>query len=136
MNEHLFALLVHGHSERLDSLKRTLEELSIDTSSVETCREARELILRRRPAVILAESALPDGSWSNLLNIAETAHVTLSLIVVGAFPNSQSYLSAMDHGAFDFVAPPFEHESLGFVVRSAELDACKRRAIATFAAAA
>ena len=127
MSDHVFALLVHSHPEPFESLKRALWDLSVETFSVETCREARELIPQCKPRVIFAENALPDGSWLSILSIAEAADVPLSLIVVGAVPNTRSYLSVMERGAFDYVAPPFEHEPLEFVVRSADLGARRRR---------
>lgn len=127
MSDHVFALLVHSHHEPFESLKRTLWDLSVETFSVETCEEARELIPQCKPHVIFAENALSDGSWLSILSIAEAADVPLSLIVVGTVPNTRSYLSVMERGAFDYVAPPFEHEPLEFVVRSAELGARRRR---------
>jgi DNA-binding NtrC family response regulator len=136
MRDHLFALLVHGHLKPFESLKKTLWELSIETYSVATCREARDLITQCKPHVIFAEDVLPDGSWQSVLNIAEAADVPLSLIVVGSVPNTHSYLSVMDRGAFDYVAPPFEHEPLYHVVRSAGLAACRRREAAARVAVA
>jgi FixJ family two-component response regulator len=63
----------------------------------------------------------------DILDVAGASNVPLNVIVVGAFPDTHSYLSAMERGAFDFVTPPFEREPLSFVVRSAELDARRRR---------
>lgn len=127
MSERLFALLVHDHPEPFESLKRVLRDLSVETYSVETCKEAEDLLTRFRPQLIFAENALPDGSWANILKAAGASNVPLNVIVVGAFPDIHSYLSAMERGAFDFVTPPFEREPLSFIVRSAELDARRRR---------
>jgi len=127
MSERLFALLVHDHPGPFESLKRALRDLAVETYSVETCKEAEDLISQCRPHLVFTENALPDGSWVNILNVAEASNVPLNVIVVGAFPDTHSYLSAMERGAFDFVAPPFEREPLSFIVRSAELDARHRR---------
>jgi FixJ family two-component response regulator len=70
-----------------------------------------------------------------ILNIAESAEVPLNVIVVASQPDTRFYVSVMERGAFDFVAPPFEHESLNFVVRSAELDVRRRREAVALAAA-
>jgi DNA-binding NtrC family response regulator len=127
MGDHLFALVVHGDDEPFVSLKRTLWELSIETYSVETCEEAGQLIAQCKPHVIFTGAALQDGSWLSILNMAEAVDVPLNVIVVGSTPNMRNYVSVMERGAFDFLAPPFEHEPLDFVVRSAHLDACRRR---------
>jgi len=127
MSEHLFALLVHDHPEPFESLKRVLRDLSVETYSVQTCKEAEDLITQCRPHLVFTENALPDGSWVSMLNVAGASDVPLNVIVVGALPDAHFYLSAMERGAFDFVTPPFESEALSFIVRSAELDARRRR---------
>jgi DNA-binding NtrC family response regulator len=127
MSEHLFAVLIHDHREPFESLRQILRDLSIETFSVSTCKKAEDLISQCKPHVVFAESSMVDGSWVSILRIAEEANVPLSVIVVGAHPDTRNYVSAMERGAFDFVAPPFEHEPLNFVVRSAALDAHRRR---------
>jgi len=127
MAEHLFALLVHDQSESFESLKRTLRDLSVETYSVATCTEAAALITQCRPHLVFTGKSLADGSWMSILNIADSADVPLSVIVVAAYPDTRLYVSVMEQGAFDFVAPPFEHEALSFVTRSAALHAHRRR---------
>ncbi len=135
MMDHLFALLVHERPEPFNHLKRILWELCVETYSVSSCKEAQELIAQCKPHVIFAESALADGSWLSLLNIAEADGVPVNL-VVGANPKTPESVSMIDRGAFDCIAPPFEHEPLSFLVKSAELDTRRRRQAAARAAAA
>ena len=80
----LFALLVREHSQLYEALRRTLMNLSMETYSVETSQEAEELITQCKPYIIFAESALGDGSWVNILNVAEAANVPLNSVVLGA----------------------------------------------------
>jgi DNA-binding NtrC family response regulator len=127
MSEHLFALLIHDRSEPFESLKRTLKELSVETYSIATCREAQDFISQCKPHIVFTENSVADGSWMSVFNMAEAADVPLSVIVVGAVPDTPLYLSVMERGAFDFVAPPFEHEPLNFVIRSAALNTYRRR---------
>ncbi len=127
MSEHIFALLVHDQPEPFESLKRTLKDLSVETYSVGTCKEAEDMIAHCKPQVVFAERAVADGSWVNISKMAEAADVPLSVIVVGTYPDTRLYLSVMERGAFDFVAPPFEHEPINFVIRSAALHAHRRR---------
>lgn len=136
MRNHLFALLVHDHAEPFESLRRALRDLSVETYSITTCKEARDLISQCQPHIIFTESAVADGPWTRILKMAEAADVPVSVIVVGTVPDTRFYLSAMERGAFDFVAPPFEHEALNFVVRSAALNAHRRREALAHAATA
>ena len=134
MRGHLLALMVHHQPEPFRTLRKTLSELSVETFSVETCEEAQGMISLCRPHVVFAEPSLPDGSWQSLVNLAQNAEVPLNVIVVENFPNTRSYVSVMECGAFDFVVPPFEHAPLEFIVRSAFLDANRRRETPLFAA--
>ena len=136
MSEKLFALLVHDHPEPFASLKQTLEDLSVGSYSVKTCKEAGDLISYCKPPLIFTESAVADGSWANVLNTAEEAEVPLNVIVVAAQPDPQLYMCVMERGAYDFVAPPFEHEPLNFVIRSAALNTYRRREALAHAAVA
>jgi DNA-binding NtrC family response regulator len=135
MNEQVFALLVHDRAEPFGSLRRSLGELSVTTYSISTCKRAREIIRQCQPQVVFTESALADGTWISILEMAESSDVPPSVVVVGSHPDTRHYLSAMERGAYDFVVPPFEREPLKFVVRSAALNACTRRDSLSMAAA-
>ena len=136
MSNHIFALLVHNRMEPFEGLKRALKELSVETYSVRTCKEAINLMTQCRPHVVFADAALTDGSWLSIANLAEQAEAPVSVIVVGTVPNTKLYLSVMERGAFDFVAPPFEHEALNFIIKSAALNTHHRRDAAAQALAA
>ncbi len=127
MTDRVFALLVHDRPETFSALKRVLGDLGVETSSVTSCQEAKHLISECKPHVVLTEDALADGSWMRIQRMAEDSNVPLNVIVVSPLADTKQYISAMERGAFDFVAPPFEHEPLKFVVRSAALDADRRR---------
>jgi DNA-binding NtrC family response regulator len=127
MSENLFAILIHNSSEPFELLRQALKDLSVETYSVATCKEAQQLITDCKPHLIFAESCVADGSWVSILNMAEAEDVPLNVIVVGAVPDTRLYLSVMERGAFDFIAPPFEHEPLEFVVKSAARDIHRRR---------
>ena len=127
MAERLRALLIYERQEPFESLRRTLQDLCVDTYSAATCREAEDLIFQCRPHVIFTETSVNDGSGVRVLNRAETANLRISVIVVSAVPDTRLYLSVMEGGAFDFVAPPFEHAPLEFIVRSAALNVDRHR---------
>ena len=70
MSDHIFALLVHERSEPFETLRRTLKDLSVETFSVGTCKEAADLITNCKPHIVFTDSAVPDGSWVSISNIA------------------------------------------------------------------
>jgi len=136
MNTPLFALLIHDPSQHFECLKATLKQLSIHIYSISTCGQAENLLSQCKPDLIFTESFLQDGSWLSVRNMAEAARIPLSVVVVGAFPDTQLYMTVMELGAFDFVAPPFECDSLDFVVQSAALNTHRLRAVSAPAAVA
>ncbi len=128
MRDHLFALVVKGEPELFESLHSTLKELSILSYTVQTRLEAARLLAQTEPQLVFTATSFQDGNWLDVLGLVEKAGVTSNVIVVAARGDLKLYLSAMDRGAFDFIVPPFESESLGYVIRSAQLDVTHRRA--------
>jgi DNA-binding NtrC family response regulator len=126
MAEHIFALLIHDGAEHFAALRKMLSGLSVETCTVSTCQEAARLISRRRPDVIFTECSMKGGAWADALNLACKDGILLNVIVVAAHADMHLYLSVMEGGAFDFAVPPFEHESLEFMVKSAAHRACRR----------
>lgn len=124
-----FALLVHDQPEPVESLKVALRDLSVDTYSVHTLEEAGRLIPQTQPHLVFTEVLLPDGSWGDVLNLAEKADTPMNVIVVGATKDTKLYISAMERGAYDFLLPPFEREPLDFVVESAGQDVRHKRKV-------
>jgi DNA-binding NtrC family response regulator len=127
MNKYRFALLIENDHLTFNLLKRALKKLGMDIYCVQTCKAAEALIRQCEPALVFADSSLGDGSWSNILDFAEEAEVPLNVIVVSGYADTKRYLSVLEHGAFDYIVPPFEHSALDFVVRSAQLDVRRRR---------
>ncbi len=127
MNDRFLALLVYDRPHPLESLKGALKDLSVETHSVRSCEEARRLVPQTRPQLIFTDTSLPDGSWADVVKMAEKAASPVDVIVVGANQDISLYLSALEGGAFDFVLPPFERQALDFVVESARHDVRRRR---------
>jgi DNA-binding NtrC family response regulator len=136
MNKQPFALLIHEPAEHFECLRESLKQLSVHTYSISTCRQAENLLSQCKPDLIFTESCVEDGSWLTILNLAEATRVPLSVVVVGSQPDTQLYTSVMELGAFDFVVPPFERESLDFVVKSAALNTHRLRGVMVHAAVA
>lgn len=127
MNDNFFALLVYDQKGPVESLKTALKDLPVETCSVRTLDEVRRLIPQTHPHVVFTDTALPDGSWKDVINVVEKSETPVNVIVVGKNQDIEFYVTALERGAFDFVLPPFEHDALGFVVKTAGEDARHRR---------
>ena len=127
MEQRVFAILVHDKPFPIESLRQALRDLHVDTYSVHSCKEARDLISQTHPQLVFTDVSVSDGSWADVVSLAEHAEAPLDVIVVGSTVNTKFYVSAIERGAFDFVLPPFELGGLRHVVRTAELNVRDRR---------
>ena len=96
MNHHPFAILVHDQPYPLESLKPVLRDLSVETCSVRTCEDAGRLLTQTEPQLVFTDTSLPDGSWADVLRMAERASSPVDVIVVGAKEDIRLYLSALE----------------------------------------
>ncbi len=135
MKEKVFAFLIHDDPNSLIDLKSILRKMGVETFSVRNIREAERLIPQTQPQMVFVDTSLRDGSWKDAMKLAETADVPLDVIVVGPGTDINLYLSAMERGAFDFVASPFQLEPLEYIVQSAALDVRARKQAQAGAAA-
>jgi DNA-binding NtrC family response regulator len=131
MRDKVTALLIFYQSQPLGDIEAALARLAIRTKRAQTLAEARHVLSRVNPPVLaFTESKLPDGNWSDVLSLSQRASAPVNVIVVGREIDTQMYASAIEIGAFDFIAPPFEAADLAHVVRCAADNALARRGAA------
>jgi DNA-binding NtrC family response regulator len=129
MTEKIPALLVHHNSETLATLKGALERQGISILHAESQAQAKRLLGGLNPApLVFTDIQLPDGTWADILAMAEKARQPVNVIVVARVVDTRFYVEAIETGAFDFIAPPFMATDLAYVVRSALDNVAARRA--------
>jgi DNA-binding NtrC family response regulator len=128
MTERITALLVHHNSETLAILKGALERQGMHTIHAESRAQAKRMLGGLNPApLVFTEAQLPDGTWADVLAVAEKATQPVNVIVVARVVDTRFYVEAIETGAFDFLAPPFVATDLAYVVRSALDNVVARR---------
>ena len=126
------ALLIFHQTKPYSDLEAALEKLAVRTGRARTVAEAcRILSTVNLPLVVFTESELPDGNWTDVVGLSAKAPSPFSVIVVGQAVDTRFYVSVIEGGAFDFMAPPFEAPDLAHVVRCAADNALMRRQAAT-----
>lgn len=126
MKGYAFALLISGRALP-ESLRMALREISVSTWTCESCQELPALIDQTQPQLIFTDTQLSDGSWRDVVNMAQQAASPINVIVVGRTADVHFYLSVIESGAFDYFVPPFELVPLQYVVRLAVEDIRERR---------
>lgn len=126
--EKISALLVHRQPDPWRSLKLALEGQSIKTSRARTCREvSRRLERASPPHLVFTDTTLSDGTWAEVLSLAAKAPAAVNVVVVSRLVDVKLYVEAIERGAWDFIAPPFEAADLAYVVRCAWGNVLSRR---------
>jgi len=120
-------LLVHHRNDRFGTLNPILEALSIKAIRVRSLKEAEAVLCGMPcPHLVLADAALPDGNWMDVLDIAAKAVEPVNVIVISPVADIEFYLDAMDHGAFDFMTDSFTVPEIVHILKCA-LDNVSRR---------
>jgi len=122
------ALFVYQQPEPMRSLQAVLERQAVVAARARSCQEARQILNKKNPPhVIFTDTALPDGSWADVLRLAAQAPQFSNVIVVARLLDTRLYIEAIEAGAFDFLAPPFVAADLAHIVHCAVDSALTRR---------
>jgi DNA-binding NtrC family response regulator len=123
MDTPLLAISIHEHPEPCKALEAALGDLSVETYFVKGLPAARDLIAQYQPLLVFVELAIWNRSHAEIVHLAGAADPYFNIVVVGSVPDIEMYVSAIEQGAFEFIAAPFAPETLTRVVQSAVKDA-------------
>jgi DNA-binding NtrC family response regulator len=115
----VFALVVHDRPEPCQALKPVLRLLGVDTFSVSGCTDALLLLEQTHPHLIFTDTQLPDGTWIDLVNLADDAAVPTCVILVGSSKDPEMFQAALNYGAFGFISPPFDDGTVSQILSQA-----------------
>jgi DNA-binding NtrC family response regulator len=90
-------------------------------------REARAVLANEPVSLVVCDDCLIDGSYRDLLPVAQAARGEVPVVVTSRTDNPEEYLEAMKLGVFDYVAAPFSRTELDRIVHNA-----LHRALAAF----
>jgi two-component system response regulator PilR (NtrC family) len=114
-------LIVDDEADLRELLSLTLVRLGLDVDGAESLAQARDLLGRRRYALVLTDMRLPDGVGLDLVReVAQGKHrETVPIAVITAFGSPDNAVAALKAGAFDYLTKPVDLEQLRLLVRSA-----------------
>ena len=122
------ALVRNSRSIHTFGLQNQLAAHSAVVRVMESCKDLpAQLSVADPPDLILTDTVLPDGSWEDILQIAQKAPVPINVIVVSRLVDIRLYVEALEKGAFDFITPPFEASELSHVLRAAFSNVVQKR---------
>ena len=119
LKRRVFALVVHDRSEPCQALKPVLRRMGVDTLSVSSCADAVLLLEQTHPHLVFTDTQLPDGTWRDLVNLADRAAAPTCVILVGPSKDPEMLQAALNHGAFSFICPPFDADAISQILNQA-----------------
>lgn len=115
-------LFVSPHQDDARCLSQMLRPLPLIFDHVAGLRQARAKLRKGRYGVILTEAGLPDGTWLDILSLAQGMTPGVEVIVTDPNADARFWSEALNLGAYDLLAQPFYESE----VRRILYNACSR----------
>ncbi len=113
------ALLVMS-PERRSALLERLEACGIEVLPVSNCEEARRILRERPPLhVVLTDEALPDGTWSSVLQEVWGNEVPAATIVCTRVGDPGLWLHVLARGVYDLLVAPYDNREVRRIIEGA-----------------
>ena len=100
-------------------LEKALTREGLPWRSFERAQAVRDALAEATPAVLLCDVRMPGESGLELLAAIKREHPALPVIVMTAFSDLGTAVQALQGGAFEYVAKPFDIDELLALVRRA-----------------
>ena len=100
-------------------LEKALMRANIDTISFACAQEVEQALQKDTPAALITDIRMPGKDGLKLLGEIKSEHPKLPVIVMTAYGDLDSTVSAFQGGAFDFLAKPFDvNEAVALIERA------------------
>jgi len=109
-------LLVDDESTIRMFLEKTLTDEGYETFTAADGEEALRLVDEELPDLVVLDLKLPDINGLEVLEKIKKEYPEICIVMLTAFGDIETAVSAMKKGAFDFVSKPVNLEQLIFVV--------------------
>lgn len=112
-------LIVDDEASLRDFMTIVFEEEGWQVQSAASLAEARAVLARGEPDLVLCDVMVPDGSGIDFLREAKAQMPSLPFIMITAYTSTKTAVDALKAGAFDYIAKPFDIDELKIIVRKA-----------------
>ena len=112
-------LIIDDELDLRELLKLTLAKMGIDSTAVETVKEAKTALQEKTFDLCLTDMRLPDGNGLELVDYTQKNYPQLPIAVLTAYGNVDLAVDALKLGAFDFISKPVELPRLRALINNA-----------------
>jgi len=110
-------LFVSSYARDAHSLVRMLEDDSLKIVHARCLKGARNKLENGKFQVVVTEANLEDGTWLDLLQL--TRELRMKLVVTDPWANARFWTEAINLGAYDVLAQPFQETEVRRLIGSA-----------------
>jgi two-component system response regulator PilR (NtrC family) len=112
-------LIVDDEQSLLDFLEILFREEGYEVVTADSVAEAREVLGRSAPDLVLCDILMPDGNGLDLLEEIKQREDSPPVLMMTAYTSTRSAIEAMKLGAYDYVSKPFDNDELKVLVEKA-----------------
>lgn len=112
-------LIVDDEREALENCRRILSRVPYDCLVASDPNEALAMIEQERPGLVLTDLRMPKLDGIEVLAAAKRKDPSVLVVLLTAHATVDTAVTAMRHGAFDYITKPFTSEELVEVARRA-----------------
>jgi two-component system nitrogen regulation response regulator GlnG len=100
-------------------LEKALARENLATQSFSSARDAMQALQTGTPQVLVSDIRMPGASGLELLQTVKAKHPGIPVIIITAFSDLDSAVSAFQGGAFEYLAKPFDVDKAVELIRRA-----------------
>lgn len=112
-------LIIDDEPDIRELLAITLTKMGLDVVAAESITEAKALFTSQSFDLCLSDLRLPDGSGIEFVDFVQSINSETPVIVITAHGSTDSAVSAMKAGAFDFISKPVDLAHLRNLINQA-----------------
>ena len=101
---------VEDDTDIAESVACYLAQKGFQVETASTAREARVMISRALPALLLVDWNLPDENGSSLCRCVKEQYPALPLMFLTVRGDSRDIVEGLDGGADDYLVKPFDQD--------------------------
>lgn len=128
---HGSVVVVSDDEENRASLRRIFGENGWYVRESRGITEFRRSLKPRWSGVVLTETSLPDGTWKDVLSLANSVCPDAQIVVTSRLADDYLWAEVLNRGAFDLLAQPLDRTEVIRVGTSAWMHSQRRQLLAT-----
>jgi DNA-binding NtrC family response regulator len=123
-------LFISPRQNDAKALRHMLSAVSLDLDHAANLAEAGSRLRQHGYGAVLTEATLPDGAWTDVLEMNYHLPAPSALIVTDTLADDRFWAEVLNRGAYDLLAQPFDETEVQRILQHACQQASSRRASA------